>query len=196
MDSSRVVGPIILRSPEPAVSRPGVWYAIDGIDRLVEASEAYFDFAGQNEYPGAALCVGNLLWDSVSDSTTRLVQRSLVRRVRRFGRTLTLPFRCDGPSVRRELILEIGKRAETGWIQFSATTVSEERRPRQALLDLREERGDRTITMCSWCDRFMVGRVWVEIEQAVSDLGLTEGSDLPSVGYALCDRCTGMLSSA
>jgi hypothetical protein len=194
MDSSPVVGPVILRSPEPAVGRPGVWYAIDEADRLMEASEAYFDFAGQNEYPTAGLCVGSLLWDSVSDSTTRLVQRSLVRRVRRFGRTLTLPFRCDGPSVRRELTLEIGRRAETGWIQFSAATISEVQRPRQALLDLGQARGDRTITMCSWCDRFMVDRVWVEIEQAVSDLGLTKGSDLPSITYALCDRCDGMLS--
>jgi hypothetical protein len=162
----------------------------------VAASQAYFDFADQNEFPGAGLCVGKPLWDCVSDSTTRQVQKSLVRRVRRFGRSLTLPFRCDGPSVRRELTLEIGRRAETSWIQFSSATVSEEQRPRQALLDLGQGRGDRKITMCSWCDRFMVGRAWVEIEQAVSDLGLTSGRDLPSISYALCDRCGGMLSRA
>jgi hypothetical protein len=190
------VGPIILRMPESAVSPPGIWYAIDETDRLIAASDEYFDFASHNEYPGAGLCVGMPLWDCVADSTTRFVQRSLVRRVRRSGRTLTLPFRCDGPNVRRELTMEIGPRAETGWIQFSASIVSEEQRPRQALLDLGQERGDRAITMCSWCDRFMVERTWVEIEQAVNDLGLTNGSDLPSIDYALCDRCSGMLSRA
>jgi hypothetical protein len=196
MDRERVAVPGNDGSSQVAVSRPGVWYAIDEADRLVEASPAYFDFAAQNEFPGAGLCVGKPLWDCVSDSTTRLVQKSLVRRVRRSGRSLTLPFRCDGPSVRRELTLEIGRRTETSWIQFSAATVSEEQRPRQALLDLGQKRADRMITMCSWCDRFMVGRDWVEIEQAVSDLGLTSGRDLPGISYALCDRCGGMLSRA
>jgi hypothetical protein len=175
---------------------PRVWYAIDEADTLVEASDGYFDFAGQNEFPGAELGLGRSLWDSVSDRTTRMVQKSLVRRVRRSGRTLALPFRCDGPSVRRELILEVGPRAGTGWVQFSASTVSEEQRPHQSLLELGQPRGDRTITMCSWCDRFKLGGIWVEVEDAVSALGLTGGADLPTIGYDLCDRCGGMLERA
>jgi hypothetical protein len=196
MTSNQAAVPEHVRPSTTEVSTQEVWYAIDETDRLVAASEAYYDFAGQNEFPGAHLCVGRPLWDCVSDSTTRLVQKSLVRRVRRSGRTLTLPFRCDGPGVRRELTLAIGRRRETSWIQFSAATVSEEQRPPQALLDLGQARGDQTITMCSWCDRFMVERLWVEIEQAVSRLGLTSGTALPRITYALCDSCSGMLSRA
>jgi hypothetical protein len=196
MDRDQLAPPGSDGPSQAAMSKAAVWYAIDEIDRLVEASQAYYDFAAQNDFPGAGSCLGKPLWDCVSDNTTRLVQKSLVRRVRRSGRTLTLPFRCDGPSVRRELTLEIGRRAETSWIQFSAAIVSEVQRPRQVLLDLGQERSDRNITMCSWCDRFMVDRAWVEIEQAVSDLGLTSGRDLPGISYALCDRCGGMLSRA
>jgi hypothetical protein len=196
MDSKDVANPITLRSPGPAISTPGIWYAIDEADLLVAASDDYFDFASQNEFPGAGSCVGKPLWDCVADRTTRSVQKSLVRRVRRSRTTLTLPFRCDGPSMRRELTLEIGPRAETGWIQFSASTVSEVQRPHQPLLEPGARRIDQTITMCSWCDRFLVDRTWVEIEQAVVELGLTGGSDLPGIGYSLCDRCGGMLSEA
>jgi hypothetical protein len=147
------------------MDRPRVWYAINEADTLVEASDGYFDFAGQNEFPGAELGLGRSLWDSVSDRTTRIVQMSLVRRVRRSGRTLALPFRC-------------------------------EQRPHQPLLELGRPRGDRTITMCSWCDRFEVGHTWMEVEEAVSMLGLTGGCELPAIGYALCDRCGGILERA
>jgi hypothetical protein len=173
-----------------------IWYAIDEFDRLAEASRGYFGFAAENQFADADADLGQSLWDSVSDNTTRQVQKSLVRRVRRSGRSLALPFRCDGPTVRRELSLEIGTRAGIGWIQFSVRPLSEEDRPHQPLLDPAEPRGNRTITMCSWCDRFMVGRSWVEIERAVEELGLMGGTELPAIAYALCDHCGGMLAGA
>jgi hypothetical protein len=173
-----------------------VWYAIDELDRLAEASDGYFGFAADNQFPDASSDIGQSLWKSVADPTTRSVQQSLVRRVRRSGRALVFPFRCDGPAIRRELTLEIGTRAGVGWVKFSVETQSEEERPHQSLLDPSAPRSDRTITMCSWCDRFMVGRTWVEIERAVEDLGLMAGTDLPAISYALCDRCGGMLSRA
>jgi hypothetical protein len=173
-----------------------VWYVIDEFDRLTEASDGYFGFAAQNQFSEASADLGKSLWSAVSDDTTRTVQKSLVRRVRRSGRSLALPFRCDSPAVRRELSLEIGVQAGIGWVRFSVWPISEESRPPQALLDSSTPRSDRTITMCSWCDRFMVGRVWVEIERAVEELGLMNGSALPRISYALCDRCGGMLERA
>lgn len=178
------------------MDKPDIWYVIDEFDCLTEASGGYFGFAAENQFADAGSDIGRSLWDSVSDNTTRMVQKSLVRRVRRSGRSLVLPFRCDGPAVRRELSLEIGSRADIGWIQFSVQTRSEEERPRQPLLDPAEPRGDRSITMCSWCDRLMIGRSWVEIEYAAGEMGLMDGRDLPAIRYALCDRCGGMLSRA
>jgi hypothetical protein len=173
-----------------------VWYVIDEFDRLTEASDGYFGFAAQNQFADADADIGRSLWSAVSDETTRTVQKSLVRRVRRSGQSLALPFRCDSPAVRRELSLEIGTHAGVGWIRFSVQPISEEPRPPQPLLDLSVPRSARTITMCSWCDRFMVGRAWVEIERAVEELGLMDGAVLPAIGYALCDRCGSMLERA
>jgi hypothetical protein len=173
-----------------------LWYAIDGDDRLVQASSGYFDFAARNDLPGADLALGDPLWDFVSGESVRAVQKALLRRVRRSGMTVVLPFRCDGPEVRREQLLTIGPGEGGEMIVFMTRVLAEERRPRQALLDRRRQRATRSVAMCSWCDRVNAGSVWVEVEQAALALGLTSGGAMPQISHELCERCVLELSGA
>jgi hypothetical protein len=79
-------------------------------------------------------------------------------------------------------------------IVFMTQVVAVHQRPRQALLDRRQPRATRAVTMCSWCDRVKEGSAWVEVEQAALALGLTSGGVMPRISYDLCDRCARELS--
>jgi hypothetical protein len=173
-----------------------LWYVIDGDDRLVQVSTGYFDFADRNDLPGADLALGRPLWDFVAGESVRAVQKAFIRRVRRSGMTVILPFRCDGPEVRREQLLTVGPAEGGEMIVFMTQVVAELPRPRQALLDRRRGRGKRTVVMCSWCDRVKEGSAWVEVEQAALALGLTGEGVIPKVRYDLCDECAFELDQA
>lgn len=179
--------------PEPV---PTLTYTIDAEDLLTEADAGYFDFAERNHWAGAEGSIGRPLWDFVSGSTVQKVQRSLLRRVRRNGRPIELPFRCDGPGMRREMAIRIEPRGPTGVVVFSASVLSETPRPARALLDPGLPRGEGAIEMCAWCDRFRVDGRWMEIEAASATLGLTTASELPRISHDLCDRCAEMLEAA
>ena len=173
-----------------------LWYVIDGDDRLVQVSTGYSDFAARNDLPGADLAVGQPLWDFVTGESVRAVQKAFIRRVRRTGMTVAIPSRCDDPGVRREQLLTIGPAEGGEMIVFMTQVVAERRRPRQALLDRRRERGKRTVVMCSWCDRVQEGSAWVEVEQAALALGLTGDGDMPRIRYDLCEECVLELNQA
>lgn len=181
---------------ERSGSDPALTYTIDGEDRLTDADAGYFTFAEQNHWAGADGSIGRSLWDFVSGPTVEKVQRSLLRRVRRSGRAVELPFRCDAPGVRREMTIGIEPHGPDGTVVFSARVLSEAHRPAQALLDPDRPRGEGSIEMCAWCDRFLVDGEWMEVEEAGQVLGLTTESELPRLSHGLCDRCAEMLVGA
>jgi hypothetical protein len=173
-----------------------LWYVIDADDRLVKVSEGYFDFAVENRLPHAGGAVGEPLWGFVSGSGVREVQRTLIRRIRRTGGTVVLPFRCDGPSVQRELMLTVGPGGGEGWIVFSTRSAAEQHRERQPFLDRTVPRKPRLIPRCSWCGRIGDAGTWVELEEASSDLHLFDVDSMPGIDHDLCNRCVLVLAQA
>lgn len=170
-------------------------YVVDDRDLLVAASPGYFAFAEENCWSGAEASIGESLWDFVAGATMRKVQEALLRRIRETGHPVELPFRCDSPEARREMTIVIEPQAE-GRVAFSARVDAERTRPHEALLDPAQSRGIDLIEMCGWCDRFMVGGRWVEVEEAAAELGLTTAANLPGISHGLCSDCGKMLSGA
>jgi hypothetical protein len=125
------------------------------------------------------------------------LQRMLVRRIRGELNGVDLPFRCDGPEVRREMDIQITAQASGRFVLFSARLRGEERRDEfQPLLAADTPRGDGTLTMCGWCDRFLVDGEWVEVEDAVARLRLFELPRMPEISHGVCPDCTEMLIAA
>ncbi len=121
----------------------------------------------------------------------------LLRRIRGELRSVDLAFRCDGPDVRREMEIHIAAQSSGRFVLFSARLRGEERRDEfQPLLAAETPRGEETLTMCGWCDRFLVGGEWVEVEEAVARLGLFALPELPGVGHGVCPDCSEMLMAA
>jgi hypothetical protein len=172
-------------------------YAIDEHDHLVRVDEGYYRFAEENGWREAGSSLGRSLWDYVAGQELVKLQRLLVRRVRDEVGDVELPFRCDGPDVRREANIRIVARPGGRVVLFSARLRSEEEREvPQPLLDPEVARSEEMIEMCGWCDRFEVDGEWVEVEEAARRLKLFNRSELPTLSHGICPDCNEMLLAA
>jgi hypothetical protein len=172
-------------------------YAIDEQDHLIRANEGYYRFAEENGWKEASTSLGRSLWDYVAGDEMRKLQRMLVRRIRDEVGSVELPFRCDGPDVRREMDIRIVARPGGRAVLFSARLRSEEPREElQPVLDPLAPRSSDTLTMCGWCDRFEVDGEWVEVEEAARQLELFNRPELPGLSHGICPECNEMLLAA
>lgn len=173
-------------------------YAIDDQDRLIKLDDGYYRFAEENGWDGAGASLGRSLWDFVAGREVKKLQRLLLRRVRQGVREVELPFRCDGPNVRREMEIRIAADRSGRVVLFSARLRSEEERQEpQPLLDPRAPHGgEGLLPMCAWCDRFLVDGEWVEVEEAAKRLELFRRSEVPVLDHGICPECSGQLLAA
>jgi hypothetical protein len=172
-------------------------YAIDDQDRLIRVDEGYYRFAEENGWDGAGDSLGRLLWDFVAGHDVRRLQRLLLRRVRDELHDIELPFRCDSPTLRREMDIRITADRSGRVVLFSAQLCSEQPRSEpQPLLNPRAPRAGDFLPMCAWCDRFLVGGEWVEVEEAARRLELFRRSVLPPLDHGICPECGGTLLAA
>jgi hypothetical protein len=172
-------------------------YAIDEHDHLIRVDEGYYSFAEENGWEEAPTSLGRSLWDYVAGHEMVKLQRLLVRRIRDDVGDVELPFRCDGPEVRREMNIRIVARPGGRVVLFSARMRGEEARDLpQRLLDPATPRSDEVLEMCGWCDRFEVDGEWVEVEEAARRLELFDKPELPVLSHGICPDCNGMLLAA
>jgi hypothetical protein len=172
-------------------------YAIDEHDHLIKVDEGYYRFAEENGWREAGTSLGRSLWDYVDGDEMRKLQRLLVRRIRDDVGDVELPFRCDGPKVRRDMNIRIVARPGGRVVLFSARLRSEvEREEPQPMLDPEAPRGEDTLVMCGWCDRFEVEGEWVEVEEATRRLDLFVRAELPAISHGVCPDCNEMLLAA
>lgn len=172
-------------------------YAVDEHDHLIRVDEGYYAFAAENGWKEATTSLGRSLWDYVAGEEMVKLQRLLVRRIRDDVGDIELPFRCDGPAVRREMKIRIVARPGGRVVLFSARMRSEEERDvPQLLLDPEAPRGDEVLEMCGWCDRFEVDGEWVEVEEAARRFELFNRAELPALSHGICPTCNEMLLAA
>jgi hypothetical protein len=172
-------------------------YAIDEHDHLIRMDDGYYRFAEENGWRDAGSSLGRLLWDYVAGRELVKLQRLLIRRIRDEVGDVELPFRCDGPEVRREMDIRIVARPGGRVVLFSARLRSEEQWDApQPLLDPQVPRSEEIVEMCGWCDRFEVEGEWVEVEEAARRLQLFVRPELPALSHGICPDCNEMLLAA
>jgi hypothetical protein len=167
-----------------------VIYGINCDDVIVGVSRAWDRFASANAAPGLVFVsmARRRLWDHITDATTISIYRDVVRRVRE-GATITLPLRCDSPTLRLWLTLTASPMRHGG-VKFTSRTIRQEARPHLAIMDPSVPRSKALIKTCGWCRKFQVpGRAWVEAEEAVRQLNLFEHPGLPRLTHGICPVC-------
>lgn len=76
-----------------------------------------------------------------------------------------------------------------GEVLFVTDTLSIEKRPRVALLDVNVPRSNDLIRVCGWCKKVHDGDCWTEVEEALGRLRLLEYSPLPLMTHGICENC-------
>lgn len=169
-----------------------VRYHLDAEDRLDGFDAGWTAFAHAND--GEALLpskvLGQPLWTFISDSTTILIYRKILQRLRAGGPPVAFRFRCDSPDRRRLLGMRITS-DRSGGIQFDVTPISEEWRAPVLLLAANAPRDAGLVLMCAWCQHVRLpSERWVEVEEAIDGLAIFNTDTVPRVSHGICPSCS------
>jgi hypothetical protein len=165
-------------------------YIINKDDRIVFVNDEWDEFAVTNG--GRPLLSKKVLyqsiWNFINDLTSVYLYREILKKVRN-GQDLNFNIRCDSPSLRRFLEVNITLQ-ENERVLFENRLLKEESRTAQKILESGILRSKEVLIICSWCNRAETGKdKWQEIETAVKDLGLFERNSYPGLSHGMCPDC-------
>lgn len=163
-------------------------YQLNDHDEIVFVNESWDAFAraSDSEDLVAPHVLGRRLWGFITDATTRQIYLDVLKRVRS-GSRVRFQFRCDTPSRRRLLEMDVSQVA--GTIEFRSRVIWEEEREYQVLLEPDRPASNEFLHVCAWCKKVDIGAAWVEVEDAVSALRLFERPLLPQLTHGICQAC-------
>lgn len=167
-------------------------YELDAENRLRAVSPAWLDFALANEANSLTpeeRVLGRSVWSFVAGEESRRLYGLIFQKARSLGRPISVPFRCDSPTVRRFMVLKIEPLADGG-LHLTGVLERLERRPYTPLLDLQTKRSKDILEICSACKRVKTTRGWLEIEDAARELYLFKTTELPQLEHRVCTDCS------
>jgi hypothetical protein len=161
-------------------------------------NSAWSAFAGENDgmqlLPPAIL--GRALWDFITDTTTVQIYRQLFARVRAGIGPVKFAFRCDAPTKRRLLEMNITKQP-TGTLKCVVRPLRVEDRPAVPTFGSAKADSDALLRVCGWCKRTPdANGEWLEVEQALLRLALFQQPTLPTITHGICEDCQRAMTAA
>lgn len=164
-------------------------YRLNKQDEIFFVNEAWDRFAGANAGEGLASSrvFHRPLWDFITDVTTCELYRQILKQVRA-GRPICFTFRCDSPTCRRQMAMEIHN-GKDGTVEFRTHTLSDEEREAVPSMAANAVRSDEMLRVCGWCKKVAVSSSWEEVEVAVERLQLFERKIFPSLTHGICEAC-------
>lgn len=170
-------------------SPDAVRYELDRDDRIVSVNEAWNAFALANGGSGltAPHVIGQALWSLIDDAPVAGVYRAVLARVRA-GHTIELPFRCDSPTLKRQMRL-LMRRLPSGIVECISSTQKEVETAYNPLWDARQSRGRWMVLACAWCKRIRDGSGWRPPEEVALALTTPSAAEVPLVTHGICPSC-------
>jgi hypothetical protein len=165
-------------------------WIIDKKDWILHVNEGYKQFALDNGAPDLAEnSVGRCLWDFVTGPELRELYEGLLRRIRQGLGPFEMPYRCDGPTQRRRLLLRVERVDQTDDVLFQSRALQIESRPAVRILDPSSRTGSSAepLRFCSWTNRLHTPKGWLEVEEAIAELGLFETTELPPFTHTISE---------
>jgi hypothetical protein len=136
-----------------------------------------------------AVTVGDSLWDHVEGQRLRQFYHFVLAHVRRTGATVRIPFRCDAPECRRDMLMVVEPLPDRG-VRFSTSLVDAQPRAPLRLLATDAPRSGEIQAICSMCLALALpDGSWVPLEEGVERLGLLRAGDFPRLSHGMCDAC-------
>lgn len=159
-------------------------YRLDADDRIADVDEAWLRFARENGAPQLTRggVVGRPLRRFVEGAGLWHLWELLFSVVRESGEPITLPFRCDSPTLRRFMQMTVAPAGEGG-LELSVRLEREE--PGAAASP-----SGSWVRVCSWCKRVLLpdGR-WEDPGAAVTELDLVGSQQGRPLTGGVCPPC-------
>ena len=166
-------------------------YEVDAANRIVSISESWQEFADNNKanHLTATSVLEKSVLDFVADARSRHLYQLLIDKTRNRRETIKFHFRCDSPAIRRFMLMQISPLQE-GNVEFKSCIVREEERRPVMLLEQGVSRSDEILAICGWCKKIKLeSQDWVEVENALEQLGLFSDTLLPKLSHVICPTC-------
>lgn len=173
-----------------------VVYQIDSNDIIVSVNDAWGGFAQENDWQVPTdTIIGQSLWRYIAGVDVAQIYRELLCVVRERQSAVRIPFRCDSPTVRRNMVLDAIPQSD-GAIEFRTTTLNVQQQPAafpslhfSPQTDFEPITKDSALRLCSWCKRLYVAGEWVELADGVKALGLFQTRQPAPITHAMCTDC-------
>ncbi len=170
--------------------RERFFYVIDSDDLITYVSQEWLGFAAANDAVEltANYVLGKPIWYFITGAESRAFYQRVFRSLRRRGAEITIPFRCDSPTVVRQMDLNLrllpGDAIELAGVLLKAT-------PREPITILFRwlERTDHSIPICALCRRLSVEGEWLELREAVIRRMLINVAPAPRLEETVCPTC-------
>jgi hypothetical protein len=166
-----------------------VEYWLDGQDRIVKVNDGWHNFYQENTAGGSSdIFVGRPLFDWIVGLEVQEIIRYLLTKVRQSREMSMVPFRCDSPDKVRQLVMCIDS-PDGATVHFQTWVL------RTTVIDLPPNWASKDpITVCSWCKRVqslhsVLGMRWINLEDAVREMGLLERKEIPKLTHGICADC-------
>jgi hypothetical protein len=173
-------------------------HRIAGDGRISFVGDAWLAFAAENGYRTTRPeQLGRPLLSAIGGEENRHIYALLIERVRSSGREVQFGYRCDSPDTRRWMRMHMRYLPDTDEVEFESVLLRRESRPFVDLIEARQEPSfsSEVLSMCSWCKAVLAEQSWVEVEQAVSKLGLFAIDRMPRISHGICPVCRKRLLS-
>lgn len=174
------------------VQAPPIYrYSLNEDDVITGVDHWWLAFAQENNAVSLTekSVVGQAIWEFISDWPTRMLYKEIHERVRASGNPITIPFRCDSPTLQRHMQLTISK-DDGGQILYESILVRAAPQRHLDILDQDKKRSIAFLTMCSFCKRSLIEPAgWLEMEDISLKLRLYDQQTVPSLRYTVCPEC-------
>lgn len=172
-------------------TQPRYRYTVDRNDVITSVCPLWLAFARENGAPQLSweAVVGHSLWEFIEGEETKQLYQTALQRVRDSHTASVVPFRCDSPTLRRHMRLELTPEAEGG-IQLESVLERVEQTTQFNLLEPTFPRSQQMLTLCSCCKRILVETCgWLEIDDVAVRLQLFDKDRAPRLRNSVCPDC-------
>lgn len=166
-------------------------YRVNAADVLVWVDATWLAFARENgaDELTEESVLGRSLWEFVGGEDLRRLYMEIHSRVRMSDSPMVFPFRCDSPSLQRNMRAKITP-DDTGHLTYENVVVSAAPQRCLSMLEREQPRSNSFLTLCSCCKRALLDPIgWLDLEDVANRLGLFEARRVPSLRYAICPAC-------
>lgn len=175
-----------------AQNNPMYRYRVDDADAIVYVDDWWLAFAKENGMAelNEASVIGHKIWEFISGEPTQSLYMELHRFVRASGNPITVPFRCDSPTLQRYMQVTISKQSQ-GCILYESVLLRTQIQSHISLLDAKQARSEDSLTMCSFCKRSLLEPSgWLELENISLRLRMFDQQTVPELHYTVCPACS------